>query len=107
MSVAGDLRRRVRTLVGLSTVPTSVWDRQFASGVWDMLEEPAEAAHYQAIASFYDQFCSGSVLDIGCGIGTLRRYLPQARDYCGIDVSPVAVAKCRERFPGDLFEVRD
>ena len=34
-----------------------------------------------------------SVLDLGCGLGDLLKYLPETHYYCGIDGSNIAIAK--------------
>jgi SAM-dependent methyltransferase len=40
------------------------------------------------------------VLDIGCGPGTMRRFLPAAVDYVGFDINPRYIAYARRRFAG-------
>ena len=39
------------------------------------------------------------VLDIGCGPGDLRGYLPAELDYVGVDLNPGYIASARRRFP--------
>lgn len=54
--------------------------------------------------------CSGSVLDYGCGDGTLAAIIP-ARRYLGVDNHPECLEAARERNPGHRFispaELRD
>jgi ubiquinone/menaquinone biosynthesis C-methylase UbiE len=38
------------------------------------------------------------VLDVACGTGTNRRYVPGECEYVGIDLSPAMLAKARARF---------
>jgi SAM-dependent methyltransferase len=46
-----------------------------------------------------------SALDFGCGKGAVSAFLARAgADVVGLDVSPTAVAKARERVPGARFE---
>lgn len=50
------------------------------------------------------------VLDIGCGVGDLYKYLMQQRipvTYTGFDILPEMVAHARRRHPEAQFEVRD
>ncbi len=50
------------------------------------------------------------ILDVGCGLGYLKKYLdanaPGYRSYRGIDLSDKMIAGARQRF-GDFFERRD
>ena len=39
----------------------------------------------------------GPTLDIGCGVGNVRRCLPETHRVIGVDYSPVALAYCRTR----------
>ena len=52
---------------------------------------------------------SGTVLDLGCGSGEpIARYLiEQGRRVTGVDASPGLIALCRERFPGQDWQVAD
>jgi cyclopropane fatty-acyl-phospholipid synthase-like methyltransferase len=48
------------------------------------------------------------VLDMGCGFGLLLKKFQDAGAGCfGTDISGIAVAKCRERFPGLHVEAAD
>ena len=46
------------------------------------------------------------VLDVGCGPGRLRDFLPDV-SYTGIDSNPAYLAKARARYPHDRFEQLD
>lgn len=37
---------------------------------------------------FIAKLCSGNVLDVGCGSGELRKYLPEGTEYIGVDTEP-------------------
>src|SRR5690348_192022 len=46
----------------------------------------------------------GSILDIGCGLGAfLARFAGEFQSLTGVEVSEIAVAKGRERFPAIEF----
>jgi ubiquinone/menaquinone biosynthesis C-methylase UbiE len=40
----------------------------------------------------------GRVLDVACGTGTNRRYLPGEVEYVGVDLSPAMLERARDRF---------
>jgi ubiquinone/menaquinone biosynthesis C-methylase UbiE len=40
----------------------------------------------------------GRTLDVACGLGLNLRYLPEAVDYVGVDLSPEMLARARARF---------
>lgn len=48
----------------------------------------------------------GSVIDLGCGDGSLLPLLTLP-NYVGVDVSPVALARCAEQWPGYRFVLAD
>lgn len=55
-----------------------------------------------------------TILDVGCGSGALLHFLREqfpAKRYYGVDVSPLAIAKAKEKNPGGsvpmTFEVQD
>jgi len=65
------------------------------AGDWQGLTSPIQAPRYREIASIIEQFCSNaSVLDVGCGEGILREYLPKAQ-YRGIEPSAKAAESAR------------
>lgn len=54
------------------------------------------------------ELCLGeTVLDVGCGFGHLRHYLPENVKYAGIDVSPNMIKKAREINPNTTFQRGD
>lgn len=56
------------------------------------------------VASHYVR---GTVLDIGCGLGTIIPMLPANLPYVGVDMSEALIQYLRPQFPGRRFEVRD
>lgn len=53
---------------------------------------------------------TGSLLDVGCGLGDLLTFLDQhdaAVRYVGIDIRPSVIGDARARHPGVRFEVAD
>ena len=92
-----------------AAVPAQDWEAQYRAGAWKYLDSEAEAGHYLAICELYQRYLPrGSILDIGCGSGTLYRYLaertglPPSR-YTGIDLAQEAVRQAAGRFPDARF----
>lgn len=66
------------------------------------------------INSFTDSFNDVSILDLGCGLGHLYRFLKEEGllernriNYTGFDIMPDFIEKARAAYPGVRFEVRD
>jgi SAM-dependent methyltransferase len=56
----------------------------------------------------YREALSGRVLELGCGGGRLSGYLLEfARDFHGLDISPLMVAHCTNVYPNGTFEIGD
>ena len=67
---------------------------------WNVIGGPAWA---KVLVSEYVQPRVGvRILEVGCGPGTIARYLPQA-DYVGFDVSSKYIEMARKRFPQAQF----
>ena len=63
-----------------------------------------------AVLSEVGPLANTRVLDIGCGVGDLYKYLLRRRipvTYTGFDILPEMVAHARRRYPEAQFEVRD
>ena len=51
-----------------------------------------------------------SILDIGCGLGDLYKYLKEKQyvgDYHGVDITPNMVKKAKQNHPKGNFEIKD
>ncbi|MGY1619821.1 class I SAM-dependent methyltransferase [Geodermatophilus sp. SYSU D00691] len=79
-----------------------VFDAQYTSGVWDYLRSLDEAPRYGVLAAYCRALApGGSVLEVGCGEGILLDHLGDGRSrFSGVDVSPVAIDRARERHVG-------
>jgi cyclopropane fatty-acyl-phospholipid synthase-like methyltransferase len=67
---------------------------------WKLVGGPGWA---KVLVSEYIQATAGArILEIGCGPGTIARYLPQAA-YVGFDVSSKYIEMARKRFPQAEF----
>jgi len=67
-------------------------------GEWRGLDSLGQAPRYAAIAEILHTFNSDrKVLDVGCGEGVLRGWLPEYTDYTGIERSSLAVQIAVER----------
>ena len=73
-----------------------MWEKQYQAGEWEWIKQVDELARYSIIAGYFEFLKpGGSILDVGCGEGTLRRRLhPQCYSfYRGIDLSETAIAR--------------
>lgn len=76
------------------------WDHEYRSGDWDYLRRWDEEVRYDILAALIarpGRKHPQRVLDLGCGIGLLRKHLPQAaiERYVGVDWSGEAVEQAR------------
>lgn len=75
------------------------WDGSFSAGQWAHLDGLPESARFAALTrliSHHHQNDS-AILDVGCGAGTLYRYLSRERQplYIGSDISAEALTQAR------------
>jgi len=72
------------------------WDREFASGKWNFIDDTAGDSSYPYLEKYCD---GGSILDLGCGPGNTANELAASAycEYVGVDVSQVALEKARQR----------
>lgn len=57
-----------------------------------IIKQPPNNPHIKDDAPRFEliaKLCSGSVLDVGCGVGELRNYLSDDCVYTGVDLNPV------------------
>lgn len=83
----------------LSYGPTPVkklfWDREFANGKWNFIDDTAGDCVYSHLERFA---ANKSILDLGCGPGnTANELAPVYQKYVGMDISEEALAKARRR----------
>jgi len=79
------------------------WDDRFERGYGELMERDCEKSRYRTLGQIIAELpAHSSLLDVGCGIGTLADYLP-ALSYTGIDVSQKAIAVAQERHPGTFI----
>ena len=87
------------------------WDKEYASGDWDYLRDLDELAHYSIIVGYFAELKpGGSVLDVGCGEGSLKDRLALIgyERYLGIDISEAAIELARSKcVEGETFLVAD
>jgi SAM-dependent methyltransferase len=86
-------------LRGVSTAHE--WDNEYRAGRWDSLLTADEQVRYQVLAGCVTGGAPDSgkrVLDLGCGTGILRGYLPSGsvESYTGVDWSAAAVEQARD-----------
>lgn len=81
---------------GSARMKRQLWNREFANGRWDFLDNTSGDVIY----GYVEKYCrNGSVLDLGCGSGNTGCELDSKKygDYTGVDISTVAVAKATQR----------
>lgn len=88
------------------------WERQFADGTWDRLQEgqPNTAELARLISEYAStRGTPVRVLDVGCGNGGLARLLCKEPGiaYTGIDISETALATARTVVPNAHFIAAD
>ena len=81
---------------GPSSVKKKLWDRDFSGGKWDFIDNTAGDCVYPHLEKYAK---NGSILDLGCGPGNTANELSSDayRNYFGVDISEVALAKAIKR----------
>src|SRR5579871_871877 len=102
--IAGPLLRRIVQEVRNRGFEGSAayWDSEYRTGGNSGPGSYGRLAEFKAdvINAFVDRHSVGTVIEFGCGDGN-QLSLAQYPNYVGVDVSPIAVAKCRGRFTAD------
>ena len=100
------LVRRLRAALGGPAAQTfagsaDYWRQRYASGGDSGAGSYGKFAEFKArvINPLCDEFGLASVVEFGSGDGNQLKLLTM-RDYLGVDISPEAVARCREMFAG-------
>ena len=81
---------------GPSRIKQELWNKEYAGGRWDHCQDTATDPVY----GFIIKHCRrGSILDLGCGAGNTGTELPSEayRDYTGVDISDLALARASAR----------
>jgi SAM-dependent methyltransferase len=80
---------------GPSSLKKFFWDREFAGGKWDFIDDTSGDPIYAHLEKHVGH---GSILDLGCGPGNTANELAcPFRKYVGVDISEVALEKARKR----------
>ena len=96
MKKARNVLRGLLQRYGPPSIKQALWDREFARGKWDCLEQMGSDPIYPHLEQHARQ---GSILDLGCGPGTTANELSPAvyQTYTGVDISEVALQTARRR----------
>ena len=97
------IRRLVRQYMEMQfTNSGSYWERRYARGGDSGAGSYNKLAEYKAeiVNDFVAENQITSVIEFGCGDGN-QLLLANYEHYIGYDISPVALARCRELFKGD------
>jgi len=81
---------------GTTAMKNLLWDREFATGRWDCLNDMSGDCLYPYIEKYARQ---GSILDLGCGPGSTGNEIDfnSYKSYTGVDISAVAVERAQAR----------
>lgn len=63
-------------------------------------------AQKQLVADYVQPYPGQRVLDVGCAVGHMVTYLPNA-EYVGLDLNPAYIAKAKKQWPSKRFMVAD
>jgi SAM-dependent methyltransferase len=91
-------------------MPPYGWDRQWKQGKWNYLDsQPIERSRFAIVGQlFIPEYGprNATILDVGCGEGTLLDFLPGRfkSHYYGIDISKEAIARAEKARPKGNFE---
>jgi SAM-dependent methyltransferase len=81
---------------GPTPVKKAFWDREFASGKWNFIDNTVGDCVYEPLERYA---AKGDILDLGCGPGNTANELDVSayRTYTGVDISEEALIKARNR----------
>jgi len=86
------------------------WNYKYLIGKWDYIEN--EIPRYNKIVDYinYCNINNPKILDLGCGFGSLCKYLKEDNfsSLLGVDLSDTAIAKAKnKKYPNSNFIVAD
>jgi SAM-dependent methyltransferase len=85
----------------LLTGDPSTQDVAYRRTAYDYLASVHMVPRFGVLASYVHAVGARSVLDLGCGVGTLKRLLGPGVAYCGVDRSPTAITRAAAAFRDD------
>ena len=93
---ARNVLRAVLQAYGTENAKRSLWNKEFAGGRWDCLDNTPSDCVYPHVEKYAN---NGGVLDLGCGSGSTGNELDAAtyRYYQGVDISDAAIEKAQRR----------
>lgn len=106
----GAYATRLRGAQSVYRWPKEQFDGDWRTGAWDYMSDRSEMPRYALLAGLVAAAHKETVLDIGCGVGTLRRHLPDDSfgNYRGVDISGAAIERATAvGFPRSTFAVAD
>ncbi len=73
-----------------------IWDKEFANGKWDYLDNTCEDVVYQYVEKYAN---NGDILDLGCGAGNTGNEIniDKYQHYTGVDISELAIQRAINR----------
>lgn len=73
--------------------PVIDWDRDYAAGRYDGFDDELQWTRHAMIGGIIRTHRASSLLDVGCGFGRLREFMPAGCAYTGLDVSKVPIER--------------
>src|SRR5208337_2556370 len=79
-----------------ASIKKLLWDRDFSGDKWDHIDNTVGDCVYSHLEKYAQK---GDILDLGCGPGNTANELASDvyRNYVGVDISEVALAKAAKR----------
>lgn len=90
------------------TTPDAAFGREYferAYRDYDRQNPPRKLRFYAGLVQRAARVAHPRVLDVGCAFGNFLATLDPAWERCGVDVSPYAIERARERVPGAALAV--
>lgn len=86
-------------------LPIEFWENEYRGNYNDYLESEQEVIRYQQIAKIIKKKpVHKELLDLGCGVGTMEKYLPPEISVTGIDISEKAIEIAVNKHGGKYYK---
>ena len=77
------------------------WEQEWSKGMWDYMDlQTTERSKNAIVGSVFAQDVmgkNGTLLDVGCGEGTISDHLQPTQTYVGMDISKEAIQRAKQK----------